>query len=165
MATKTVERPRMERTLKPAPMPMMSAFVKLPIGTIVRGTLTQASYEVEKLKSKKGKVLEKDRYHFSMLLADDVTLIVGPKKSPKNVDFHAGQTVSLPEHGFLISAMRRTACEIAGVAYNEEDDTNLGPLVGVYFEITRQDDKEITKGEFSGTASAIYDVQYEAPVK
>ncbi len=162
MPTKTAEKPKMERTLRPAPMPMMSAFVKLAVGTTVKGTITQASYELEKQKNKKGRMIEKDRYHFSMLLADDVQLIVGNKKTAKNADFKAGQTVSLPEHGFLISAMRRTACELAGVPYNDEADTDLGTLVGVYFEITRQEDKEISKGEFAGTASAIYDVQYDA---
>lgn len=161
MKNATVEK---RNELRSAPMPMMAAFVKLAVGTVITGTLKSATFELEKKKNKKGKMVEKDRYHFVLELAEDTELLVGPKAKTVKKLFAAGSEVTLPEHGILISAMRRTACELGKVPFNVESDTDLRPIEGVYFEITREDDREIPKGEFAGTMSAVYDVKYRAPV-
>lgn len=145
--------------LKRAPMPGGN-YVKLAIGMTAKGTMTEARMEVEKRKDKKNKEITKERYHFSLKLAEDTEFLVGKKKQEKKQVFKAGDTVTLPDHGFLTATLRRTACEIASVPYVPNEDTNLTPLVGVYFEITRREDGEISSGEFAGTASALYDVLY-----
>ncbi len=152
---------RAERKMRPAPMPQMAAFVKLQIGVPVQGIMREARCEIEKVKLKKGKKIEKERYYFRLELTEDATLLTGPKKATKETLFKAGQMVTLPEHGFLTSAMRRIACELEGKPFNDEEDTHLKVLEAHYFEIVRQEDREITKGDYKGTASAIYDVQYD----
>ncbi len=158
MTTKTAE-----REMNIAPMPTLGSFVKLSVGMTIKGDMTEASFEVEKKeKNVKGKkvMVEKDRYHFKLALSEDTELLVGPKKQTVKKMFRAGEIVTLPEHGFLVSALRRTSCEVGGKTYNVDEETDLKPLIGLYFEITRDEDKDIQKGEFKGVASATYDVQY-----
>lgn len=151
--------------LKPAPAPGGN-FVKMKVGMTCTGTMESARMEVEKKKDKKNKVVEKDRYHFALKLDKDTAFMVGRKKKETEQLFRAGQTVILPEHGFLISTLRRTACEIKAVPYVPNEDTDLTPLVGKYFQVTRREDGEITGGEFAGTASALYDIHYgDAPAQ
>lgn len=147
---------------KSAPTPGGN-FVKIAIGSSVEGLMVAATMEIEKKKGKKGKIEEKERYHFALALAGDTTLLVGKKKQEKERVFMADEIVVLPDHGYLTSVMRRTACEIGGVPFNDEADTDLKPLVGISFLITRLPDGEISSGQFSGTASALYDVKYKVP--
>ena len=148
---------------KAAPVPGGN-FVKVAVGSSVEGTMVAASMEIEQIKGKKGKAGEKERYHFALALSQQTTLLVGKKKQEKERVFEADTVVVLPDHGYLTSVMRRTACEIAGIAFNDEADTDLKPLVGIDFLITRLPDGEISSGQFSGTASALYDVKYKVPV-
>lgn len=154
-------KPQTEKQLKQAPMPGGN-FVKVPIGTVIEGTITAARMEMQEVRGKKAKGQTKERYHFDIALAHDAKLLVGKKKNEKEKEFKRGEIVTLPDHGYLTSVFRRTACEIAGVPFNDEADTDLKPLEGVYFRIERLEDGEITSGQFSGTASALYDVRYEA---
>ncbi len=148
---------------KPAPTPGGN-YVKVAVGSFVAGTMTTAAMEIEQVKGKKGKASSKERYTFALKLKDDTTLIVGKKKAEKEHLFQAGDIVTLPDHGYLTSVMRRTACEIKNVPFDDEADTDLSPLVGVDFLITRLPDGEIGSGPFAGTASALYDVKYKLPV-
>ncbi len=148
---------------KQAPQPGGN-FVKVAVGSSVEGIMDSARMEIEQVKGKKGKSATKERYHFAIKLASDTKLLVGKKKQEKERLFQAGDVVVMPDHGYLTSVMRRTACEIAGKSFNDEEDTDLSPLVGASFLITRLPDGEISSGQFSGTASALYDVKYRAPV-
>jgi len=147
---------------KSAPTPGGN-FIKLGVGMSVKGEVTSAVMEIEKRKVK-GKEVSKERYHFVLKLDDDTEVLVGKAKQEKPRKFEAGTEVILPEHGFLTTTMRRTACEIAGVAFDVEKDTDLSPLVGASFIIERLEDGEISSGPFAGKASALYDVKYKAPV-
>jgi hypothetical protein len=149
------------RNMQSAPMPGGN-FVKLAVGGKVSGTMDEARMEVQQKKNKKGKAIEKERYIFSLKLDKETVLLVGKKKQEKERTFNEGDVVTLPDHGFLVNTLRRTACKIAGTSYAADQDTDLSPLVGRYFEITRREDGEITSGEFAGTASALYDVQFDA---
>jgi len=151
------------RNMKSAPMPGGN-FVKIPVGGSLAGTIHEARLEIQKLKNKKGKEIERERYIFSLALQKTATLLVGKKKHEKERTFGAGEVVTLPDHGFLTNTLRRTACQLANTPYKADEDTNLAPLVGTYFEITRLEDGEIASGEFAGTASALYDVKYDAGV-
>lgn len=153
-----------QRTYKTAPTPGGN-FVKIAIGSSVEGIMDSATMEIEQVKTRKGKApATKERYHFAIKLDKDTTLMVGKKGKEKERVFQAGEVVVLPDHGYLTSVMRRTACEIAGTSFDNEADTDLKPLVGCAFLITRLPDGEISSGQFSGTASALYDVQYTAAV-
>lgn len=145
---------------KSAPTPGGN-FVKLAIGGSVEGTMVAAKMELEEVKGKKNKGQKKERYHFSIALAHETTLLVGKKKQEKERVFEADEVVTLPDHGYLTSVLRRTACEIANINFDDEADTDLKPLVGVDFLITRLPDGEISSGQFSGTASALYDIKYK----
>lgn len=147
---------------KSAPTPGGN-FVKLGVGMSVKGEIVSANMEIEKRKVK-GKDQSKERFHFVMKLDEDTEVLVGKSKHEKPHTFEAGTEVILPEHGFLTTTMRRTACEIAGVSFNVEEDTNLAPLVGASFIIERLEDGEISSGPFAGKASALYDVKYRAPI-
>lgn len=150
------------RNYKSAPTPGGN-FIKLAVGMSVEGVLESATMETEKRKIK-GKVHEKDRYHFALKLDRDTTVLVGKAKHESEKEFPAGSVVILPEHGFLITTLKRTACEIAGKAYSDEEPVDLSVLVGAAFKITRLEDGEIASGPFAGKASALYDVKYEASV-
>jgi len=169
MAQKTAPQPQAPKTenlndgYKAAPTPGGN-FVKLAIGADVKGTMVTASMEMEEIRGKKNKGQKKERYTFSLKLEEDTVLLVGKKKQEKERQFQAGDVVTLPDHGYLTSVMRRTACELANVPFDDEADTDLKPLVGVDFIITRLPDGEIASGQFAGTASALYDVKYKAPV-
>ncbi len=147
--------------LKRAPSPGGN-FVKLAVGMSVHGTMVEARMEIEKKKDKKGKITDKERYHFSLKLAGDSTFIVGKVKHEKEQAFNEGDVVTIPDHGYLVTTLRRTACEIAGKPYVPNEDTDLTPLVGQYFEITRREDGEISSGEWAGKSSALYDIFYGA---
>lgn len=147
---------------KSAPTPGGN-FIKLAVGMSVKGVITNASREIEKRKVK-GKEVSKERYHFVMKLDDDTEVLVGKVKHETPKTFEAGSEIILPEHGFLTTTMQRTACEIAGVPFDVEKDTDLSHLIGVSFAIERLEDGEISSGPFAGKASALYDVKYKAPV-
>lgn len=144
---------------KAAPAPGGN-FVKMSIGGSLRGTMESASMEIEE-KKVKGKMQKKERYHFAIRLAEDTTLLTGKMKQEKERVFEAGAVVVLPDHGYLTSVMRRTACEIEGISFDVEKETNLKPLVGCDFLIARMPDGEISAGQFAGRASALYDVKYK----
>lgn len=148
-----------DASLKRAPAPGGN-FVKLAIGSSVRGVMVEARMELEKRKDKKGKDVSKERYHFSLKLGEATEFLVGKKKQEKKVVFNEGDVVTLPDHGFLTATLRRTACEIAGTPYVPNEDTELSPLLGKFFKIVRREDGEISSGEFAGTASALYDIFY-----
>lgn len=135
-------------------------YVKIAVGTTVRGEMTEAYMTKVEKRNKKGKAIEVERYHFALALSEPCELLVGKKGKEKKQTFASGEIVTLPDHGFLTSTFRRTACEIGGVPYVPNDDTDLKPLVGKFFEITRREDGEIASGEFAGTASALYEVYY-----
>lgn len=139
-------------------------YVKIAVGMTVNGVMKRAEMEIEKRKNKKGKETEKERYHFSLELTKAVKLLVGKKNHEAEKEFAAGDVVTLPDHGYLTSVMRRTACEIAGTSFDDKEDTDLKPLVGMDFEITRLPDGKISSGEFVGVASALYDVKYREAV-
>lgn len=147
---------------KSAPTPGGN-FVKLPMGGTVEGKMVQAEFEIETVKGKKGKESTKEKYKFGIELAGDTTLVVGKKKNPKDRLFQAGDVVILPDHGYLTSVMRRTACAIKGVPFVDKEDTDLKPLLGCFFIITRLEDGEIAAGPYAGTVSALYDVKYKVP--
>lgn len=158
MAQATEAKPGMKR----APMPGGN-YVKMAVGMTCKGVMTEARMEVETKKDKKGKSTEKERYRFSLQLSEDTQFLVGKMKHEEKRVFKQGEVVVLPEHGFLSTTMRRTACEIAGVPYVPNQDTDLKPLVGKAFEITRLEDGEISSGEFAGKSSALYDILYGDP--
>lgn len=153
------------RNWKNAPTPGGN-FVQLAIGAVVEGTMTGARMEVEEMKGKKNKGQKAERYYFEIALSQPTKLLVGSimKKTQKEKEFQAGEIVTLPDHGYLISTMRRTACEMKNTAFDQDAETDLSVLVGKEFRIERLEDGEISSGKFAGKASALYDVKYEAPV-
>lgn len=151
-----------ETGYKSAPTPGGN-FIKLGVGMFVEGIMKQASMEVESRKVK-GKNQEKDRYHFGLELLNDTELLVGKVGKEQKKMFEAGTVVLLPDHGFLTTTFCRTACELAGVPFDKEKDTDLKPLLGVQFLVLRLEDGEISSGPFAGKASALYDVKYKEAV-
>lgn len=162
---KTETKNATQRNWKSAPTPGGN-FVQLPISAVVEGTMTGARMEMEEMKGKKNKGQKKERYYFEIALAQPTKLLVGSilKKTQKEKQFQAGEIVTLPDHGYLISTMRRTACEIKNVSFDQDSETDLSVLVGKEFRIERLEDGEISSGQFAGKPSALYDVKYEAPV-
>jgi hypothetical protein len=156
---KTLEKPSTGE-LKSAPMPAMASFIKLREGDLVCGTMKEVEIKVEQQKKRGGKTEERERYYFRIALARDTEVAVGPKKALKNQMFKAGELVTLPDHGFLVSALGRTAFELDGKVFNGEETPPWKKLEGVYFEILCMPSKKITKGDYKGTDSYIYDVKY-----